>query len=154
MLGEPVDDELLSKNPAHSLKPFPEDDSMQRKPFHGDEVKLLIIKAADPNRHELVFSKKAANPRLRLDRCKDWPGMVLFGYYTGTRISDIARLTWENIDLSKGIATFVPSKTKKMLKFYQVPLHPSLILWLKQRCGKQKQTGPVCTRIALATSHQ
>jgi integrase len=143
MLKEAVDDELLSKNPAHGVKPFPKNDSMQRKPFKSSEVKLLIKKAADPKWYDLIFSQKAATPRLRLDRSQDWPGMILFGYYIGNRISDIAYLTWENIDLSRGLATFVPSKTKKKLKFYQVPLHPSLIQWLKGRLGEQRPSGPV-----------
>ena len=29
----------------------------------------------------------------------EWRSMILFGLYTGARLSDVASLTWENIDL-------------------------------------------------------
>jgi len=143
MLTDAVDDGLLWQNPMSGLEPLPENDSMKRQPFLIDEVKLLIAKAGDDGWYGLIFSKKAKTPRLRLERCLDWPGMILFGYYTGTRIRDVARLTWSNIELSSGIATFVPAKTKKQMPSYQVPLHPSLIKWLEIQYSKTGQRGPV-----------
>lgn len=143
MLAEAVEDGLLSKNPMGGMKPLPENESMKRKPFLTAEVKILIKKAGEDGWYSLIFSKKAKTPRLRLARCSDWPGMILFAYYTGARISDIARLTWENIDLSSGIATFVPSKTKKQLPSYSVPLHPSLIKWLESQYSKAKEPDSV-----------
>ncbi len=46
----------------------------------------------------------------------EWRGMVLFGYYTGARLIDIAALTWANINLEEGEVHFTAQKT-------QVPMH-------------------------------
>jgi integrase len=143
MFKEAVSDDLLITNPASGLKSLPEDDSITRKPFTSEEVQKLIKKAGEPGWYSLIFSPKTTKPRLRLNRCHDWPGMVLFGYYVGTRIGDIARLTWENINFERALATFVPSKTKQHIKSYTVPLHPRLVTWLKSRYSTTAQRGPV-----------
>ncbi len=143
MLKEAVEDDLLTNNPAKGVKSLPEDDSVTRKPFTSDEVKKLIEKSGEIGWYGLVFSQRADKPRLRLNRCSDWPGVILFGYYVGTRIGDIARLTWQNIDLDGEVATFVPSKTKRNLKIYQVPLHTRLVSWLKEQRRNSERDGPV-----------
>jgi len=102
-----------------------------------------VKKAGDDGWYSLIFSKKAKPPRLRLARCLDWPGMILFGYYTGVRISDIAGLTWGNIELSSEIARFVPAKTKRQMPSYQVPLHRSLVTWLASQYSENDQRDPV-----------
>jgi len=43
----------------------------------------------------------------------EWPGLILFGLYTGQRLGDIATLTWQNIDLQRGELGFVSRKTKR-----------------------------------------
>lgn len=44
-----------------------------------------------------------------------WRGLVLCGLYTGQRLGDCARLTWQQIDLAKRQISFVTHKTGKRL---------------------------------------
>ena len=49
-----------------------------------------------------------------LDACnEEWRGMVLFGLYTGQRLSDIASLTWRNVDLESNTVKFTTRKTDR-----------------------------------------
>lgn len=57
----------------------------------------------------------------------EWRGLVLFGYYTGMRISDIAALTWANIDLEKNELHTTVKKTKKPIT---LPLRDCLTAYL------------------------
>ena len=44
----------------------------------------------------------------------EWRGIILCGLYTGLRISDIALLTWENLDLVKcGVDSGIPENRKE-----------------------------------------
>jgi site-specific recombinase XerC len=43
----------------------------------------------------------------------EWTGIVLFGLYTGQRLGDVARLTWQNVDLARGELALVSRKTKR-----------------------------------------
>jgi len=53
----------------------------------------------------------------------DWKGAILFAYYTGARLCDVANMRWSAIDLRRQLVTFTPSKTKKPVT---IPLHPKL----------------------------
>jgi integrase len=41
----------------------------------------------------------------------EWRGLILFGYYTGQRLSDLASLTWRNVDTVRKEISLVTSKT-------------------------------------------
>jgi integrase len=44
-------------------------------------------------------------------QCDDeWRSMVLFGFYTGARLSDVAKLTWQSIDLVTEEVSYVSRK--------------------------------------------
>lgn len=45
----------------------------------------------------------------------EWRSMILFGLYTGQRLGDICRLTWENLDLLAGELRMVQGKTGKRI---------------------------------------
>ena len=53
----------------------------------------------------------------------DWKAAILFGYYTGARLSDVANMRWQSIDLGGGTICFTPSKTGREIT---LPLHPNL----------------------------
>lgn len=57
----------------------------------------------------------------------DWQGMILFGFYTGQRLRDIARLTWANIDTARRELRFVTAKTGRNMF---VPLAPPLLSFI------------------------
>lgn len=46
---------------------------------------------------------------------KEWRSLVLFGFYTGARLSDIASLTWANVDLESGEIRFFSRKTGRTM---------------------------------------
>jgi integrase len=53
-------------------------------------------------------------PELRklLAACDDeWKSLVLFGFYTGARLGDLAMLTWQNIDLERNEVQYTSRKT-------------------------------------------
>lgn len=53
----------------------------------------------------------------------EWRGMILFGLYTGLRISDLARLTWGNLDLE---SMEVSIKTQKTGRNQNLPISEPL----------------------------
>lgn len=65
----------------------------------------------------------------------DWRGAILFGYYTGARLGDVANMRWSAIDLARGVIEFTPSKTKKPVT---IPLHDDLRQELLKRPGVGK----------------
>jgi integrase len=82
---------LVTANVAVGVRPTKStEESARRRPFTLPEIKRLLSVAQD-----------------------EWVGMILFGLYTGQRIGDIARLTWQNIDLERGELALVSRKTKR-----------------------------------------
>ena len=57
----------------------------------------------------------------------EWRTMILLGYFTGQRLSDLARLSWADIDLDQGRILFLQKKTSKRLA---TPIHAELAEYL------------------------
>jgi integrase len=54
--------------------------------------------------------------KLILAACNDeWRSLVLFGFYSGGRLGDLATLTWENIDLERGELRYESAKTGRVV---------------------------------------
>jgi integrase len=65
-------------------------------------------------------------PEIRrvLDAANDeWKSLIFFGLYTGQRLGDLARLTWQNIDLARDEIRFVSRKTGRTMI---IPIAPPL----------------------------
>ena len=71
---------------------------------------------------EVVRQRKDANGRIfTLEQIKallavadpEWQSMILFGLYSGQRLSDLATLKWSNIDLARGVIRLATRKTGK-----------------------------------------
>jgi integrase len=60
----------------------------------------------------------------------DWKGLIISAFYTGGRLSDLARLTWSNVNLSKGnkAILFMQKKTKGKTPNakVEIPIHEAL----------------------------
>jgi integrase len=56
----------------------------------------------------------------------DWKRAILFAYYTGARLGDVANMHWNCVDLTKGVITFLPKKTKRSKNVIVIPLHADL----------------------------
>ena len=57
-------------------------------------------------------------PELRrlLEVCdEEWRSLVLFGFYTGARLGDLAMLTWQNLDFDTGEVRYASRKTNRIV---------------------------------------
>jgi integrase len=79
---------LIVENPASKVDAIKRKDSFERRGFSLPELKALVETATG-----------------------EWRGMILFGLYTGARLTDVAGLTWENVDLERNEIRFVATKT-------------------------------------------
>lgn len=77
-----------------------------RRPFTTDELRTLLDHAAG-----------------------EWKGLILFGLYTGQRLGDIARLTWNNVDVQRKEVRFVTRKTGRNMI---IPMHPVLLGYVEE----------------------
>jgi len=97
----------LSVNPCAALEPLRDSEDATRDVFSRDQV-VTLVKTAQ----------------------SDWRGLILFGFFTGLRLSDAANLTWDSIDLEKGLLRL---RTKKTGVYVTIPLHADLLAWLAQQ---------------------
>jgi integrase len=82
---------IFERNPAASVDNLDVGDRHRRRPFTLPELRKILGVAAP-----------------------DWRTAVLFGLYTGLRLSDIAGLTWANLDLEHGELTVRTQKTGRV----------------------------------------
>jgi len=75
----------------------------------------------------------------------DWKGLILAGYYTGGRLSDLARLTWANIDLVDKTISFMQQKTegKSARAKLKIPIHSELERYLLSGPISDRPSAPV-----------
>lgn len=96
--------QIIEDNPAETVETVRNLSVMKRRPFTKDELRLAL-EAAD----------------------QEWKSMILFGLYTGQRLSDIATLTWANIDLEHNELHFTTAKTGRTMNLpLAVPLRKHL----------------------------
>jgi integrase len=81
-------DDLIGDDPSEFLKSMNKEKTIAKRAFTKTEIQA-VLSVADP----------------------EWRSMVLFGLYTGQRLVDLARLSWNNIDLEHGEIRFVTAKT-------------------------------------------
>ena len=104
----------IDANPCEVIEKLPEEDVMERDTFTPKQVAKLVDAAEG-----------------------DWKPAILFGFYTGARLSDVANMPWQRklklkpggkpvyqgIDFENKKLVYVTQKTKKLI---QIPLHPDL----------------------------
>jgi integrase len=101
---------LVSFNPCSTaIGDVETSDSLERKPFSGDEVAALL---------------KAAPT-------EEWRGLILLAAYSGLRLGDAARLSWASVDLEVKRITLIPSKTKKKKREVRIPIQPDLLVFFE-----------------------
>lgn len=85
------------------------DDSVSRRELTLDEVARLYAAAAKMG--------------------GEWKRLVMTGLYTGLRLGDCCRLSWESVNLERKVIQVVPEKTKKHAKGRPVtiPIHQALM---------------------------
>jgi integrase len=86
-------DGLIADNPAEDVKTVAQrGEKRTRRPFSLDELRS-VLSVVD----------------------EEWRSMILFGLYTGARLSDVASLTWENVDVSAKELRSIARKTGKTI---------------------------------------
>jgi integrase len=72
----------------------------------------------------------------------DWEGAILCAYSTGGRLTDVANLQWQDVDVDNGVLSFVQSKTQTRIV---VGLHPDFQDWL---AAQDVREGPIFPTLA------
>ncbi len=118
-LGAAYKDGLAQDNPAAKLDVLKrrEADRAARRPFTVKELKTVIGHASG-----------------------EWRGIILFGLYTGQRLKDIARLTWEHIDIENEELRFVTAKTGRRMS---IPLAGPLLAHLQTMNAGDSPSAPL-----------
>lgn len=98
----------LARNPAAPVPMLLETDSVEREPFTPDELARLLLAAEG-----------------------SWRGVIMLGIYGGMRLRDATQLRWSSVDLDGGVIRFRPLKTARKKKDVVLPIHPSLLAYLK-----------------------
>lgn len=83
-------DGLLAENPAETVKTLKRTNLQKRRSFTMPELQRLLAVVDD-----------------------EWRSLILFGLYTGQRLGDLSRLTWQNIDLDTNELRLKTSKTDR-----------------------------------------
>lgn len=114
--GRAVELGHLKLNPTKAIDRIPTE-SIAKDVFSPDQVAKLV-KAAEG----------------------DWKGVILFGFFTGMRLRDIANLQWANVEGEMERVKFKVAKTGKQLV---VPLHDRVRQFLKARSKSAGTHGPI-----------
>jgi integrase len=114
-------DGLIDVNEAERVTLLKRKDRFERRPFTLAELKRILEAAND-----------------------EWRGMILFGLYTGQRLSDLASLTWQNLDLQRGELRLVTGKTGRR---QIIPLAAPLLGYIDALPAGDKPDAPLFPRI-------
>jgi integrase len=111
-----VDQGLIVRNPVAAVRSL-RDRGARKETFDPEQIRQLLDVATG-----------------------DWKGLILAGYFTGGRLTDLARLQWRDVDLVKRTITFTQRKTGAEVV---VPIHPDLLQYLLSLPGVDNPTKPV-----------
>jgi len=123
LLGSARRQGLILTNPAEALE-MPRSRAHERTTFSVAELRALLGQASP-----------------------EWVTLTLLGWFTGGRLTDLAHLSWEAVDLAAGTITFTQSKTNTRIV---VPIHPELgshFASIAGDCG-----GPLCPVLSATPS--
>jgi integrase len=71
----------------------------------------------------------------------EWKGAVILGATSGLRLSDIANLRWESVDLESGLLRVATGKTGAVVV---LPVHSDFAEWLTSNAGGFRGIGKAC----------
>jgi integrase len=116
--------------------------------FAGARAVIEIIKKVKPlkKRGKATLRRAFTLEELKkiLAVCdSEWRSLVLFGFYSGGRLGDLATLTWENIDFEAGELRYESGKTGRAIK---VPLARPLREHLEQMPAGDNPKQPLHSR--------
>jgi len=108
---------IITHNPAESVelpaKPRAENGhEATRNVFTLKQIEALMKAAIASDRGKPLF-----------DAGEQWRGAILFAYYTGARLQDVANVAWSAIDLPAKTITY---RARKADKLVTIPIHLEL----------------------------
>jgi integrase len=103
----------------------------------GQRVSLLKTSRRELKRRPFTLSEISA---VLKNANEEWKGMILTGLYTGLRLSDIATMTWEHVDLRSGEITIDTAKTGRR---QILPIASALARHLKALNPNKEKRGPI-----------
>ena len=119
-----IEEGIITRNPCATVRLIQDRDKVDKGVFLPEQVAKLIESAQG-----------------------DWKGLIISAYYTGGRLSDLARLTWSNVDLSqnKKVIRFMQKKTKGRTPKakVEIPIHEALEEYLLLRPISDVPNAPV-----------
>ena len=117
--GQAAREGLVASNPFKSVDTIKDRRTFEttRRAFTLDEVKRILKVAGG-----------------------EWRGIILFGLYTGQRLSDITGLAWNQVDTAEGVVRYVTGKTGAVL---DIPLARPLLDWIGEAKVPKSPTAPV-----------
>jgi integrase len=124
VFGDAKRDGYTFDDPTEGVDTVKEQNTSKRRPFSLDELRTVLAIADD-----------------------EWRGMILFGFYTGQRLGDIARMTWQNIDTERGQVRFVTAKTGRS---QILPMHARLVDYVSGLESSEHPHAPIFPRAAAA----
>ena len=86
-------DNIVAENVAKDVKTLRNDDDAARRPFTLPELRKIIAIADN-----------------------EWRSIITFGLYTGQRLADLARISWQNIDTEANELRLRTAKTGKIVR--------------------------------------
>lgn len=111
----------IDRNPVPAVT-LPKVTSSEREIFNHKEVEVLVA-AADH---------------------VDWQTAILLSAYTGARLGDCVRMSWDNVDYESGFLRFEQRKTERRVA---VPLHARLVKHL-HHISAENSKGLLCPYLA------
>lgn len=117
-------DGLLPENPAKDCPILKVAKGTRRRPFTPEEIGRILAVADD-----------------------EWRSMILFGVYTGQRLTDIARLTWSNIDEA---AKEIHTRTRKTGRMVRIPICSPLAAHIAGLTAGDNPSAPIHPRAAVS----
>lgn len=116
-------------------------DALKAKLIASNEAATVPVLKASTERAARRPFTEAELRRLIAVAPPEWRAMILTGFYTGgQRIGDVARLTWQNVDLDNGELRFVTRKTHRS---QVVPIAPPLLAALATLASSDDPKAPL-----------
>jgi integrase len=116
-------------------------DAAKAKLVSGNEAASVPILKASTERAARRPFTDAELRRLLAVAPPEWRAMILTGFYAGgQRLGDVARFTWQNVDLANGELRFVTRKTGRS---QVIPIAPPLLTCLAALPSSDDPKAPV-----------
>jgi integrase len=117
---------FIAENPAKDCGLLKKVAGNSRRPFTLDELRRVLDAASE-----------------------EWRSLVLFGLYTGQRLGDLARLSWQNLDLNAEEIHLITGKTGRVVR---IPIASPLLAHIETLRVSDDPKAPIHPKAAaLAT---